>query len=191
MTTVREHSDLMHDPAQKEALIGRVFGILGVRNAEMVETEAPVYKYRVVFQGNNVHTKSGVSAVDLYQEVSNAPASFTAIRSAVAVAILTRKKVTVRDALQAFLQAHINTPGRVPTWAELPQAWWPDEWFYDGATRKKPKYRRPVVLLILALYGHPEAGALWDALLVKILGSLGWKRIPEWPGVFVHPDSSS
>ena len=119
----------------------------------MLGSEDPAYKYRVVFQGSNVHTKTGVSAVDIYQEVSNAPASFTAIRCAVAAAVLTRKIVTVRDALQAFLQARINTPGRVPTWIELPQAWWPDEWFFDGKARKRPKYRRPLVLLTLALYG--------------------------------------
>ena len=65
LSTVREHSDLMRDPTQKEAMIGRVFGILGCRNAEMLGSEDPVYKYRVVFQGSNVHTKTGVSAGDI------------------------------------------------------------------------------------------------------------------------------
>ena len=43
LSTVREHFDLMRDPTQKEAMIGRVFGILGCRNAEMLETQDPIY----------------------------------------------------------------------------------------------------------------------------------------------------
>ena len=148
-------------------------------------------KFRVVFQGNDVRTKSGVSAIDLYEEVSSSPASFTASRVVLACAALTRRRVTFRDALQAFLQASISGPGRVSTWVELPRDWWPDSWFTDGAARQHPRFTRPVVMLLLALYGHPEAGALFDALLQEVLAENDWEKIWEWPGVFIHADSSA
>ena len=178
----------MRDTSSADVLVGRVFGILGAKNAEMTE-EPPEYKFRSVFQGNNVHTKSGVSACDLYTEIANAPASFTAARCALAAAALTGKVASFRDALQAFLQARIDTADRVQTWVELPKEWWPSEWFVDEA-RTQPRYRRPVVKLCLALYGHPEAGPLWDAKLGAVLEYWGWSRIHEWSGVFVHADGS-
>ena len=77
-------------------------------------------KYRALFQRNNIKTKIGIFAVDLFEECSNALTSFTAIRSALAATALRGLDVTIRDALQAYLQA-INGPGRVETWVELPQ----------------------------------------------------------------------
>ena len=47
-----------------------------------------------------------------------------------------------------------------------------------------------MVLLVLALYGHPESGALWDAVLEKVLRTRGWHTAEEWPGVWVHNDGS-
>jgi len=96
---------------------------------------------------------------------------------------------SVRDALQAYLQARIDGPGRPSTWAELPRAWWPASWFYAG-DRNRPIWTRPVVRLVLALYGHPEAGYLWETFLTTTLEALGWRRIAEWPGVYIHTDFS-
>ena len=95
-----------------------------------------------------------------------------------------------RDADQAYLQARIDGPGRVPTLFELPRDWWPDSWFNDGAKRQDPRYVRHLVLLRSALYGHPEAGFLWDDKFTGILVVLGWRTIDAWCGVFVHTDGS-
>ena len=38
--------------------------------------------------------------------------------------------------------------------------------------------------LIRALYGHPDAGGLWEAHLKKLLKQLGGEEIPEFPGNF-------
>lgn len=46
--------------------------------------------------------------MDLFEEVSNALASFTAIRAALGVASLRKLDVSARDALQAYLQARID-----------------------------------------------------------------------------------
>ena len=143
-----------------------------------------------MFEGSNVRTKSGKSAIDLYEEISNAPASFTAARTALACAVLKRHRVTFRDAAQAYLQASISGPGRISTWVELPVDWWPDSWFHDGSKRGVPMYKRPVVKLLQALYGHPESGALLENYLKQALGNNGWQKIYEWPGVFHHSDGS-
>ena len=78
------------------------------------------------------------------------------------------------DAGTAYLQAVIDTPTHAPTFVELPNEWWPDSWFADGAPRQIPKYDRPHCRLLRALYGHPEAGALWEATFDEIMNKLGW-----------------
>ena len=40
--------------------------------------------------------------------------------------------------------------------------------------------------MLRVLYGHPEAGALWEAKLGDIVKSLGWSSIPGNGGVYVH-----
>ena len=121
MSTVREYGDLMRGPTIPEVMVGRVFNILGVKNSEL-EEEARIWKARSVFQGNQISTKSGVSAAELFTEVANAPASFVAARCGIATAALKRLSITFRDALQAYLQSSISGEGRTPTWAELPRA---------------------------------------------------------------------
>ena len=116
MGTVREYVELMRDPNIADVMVGRVFSILGVKNDELPESER-AWKAISVFQGNNIATKSGVSAADLFTEVANAPASFVAARCAMAAAVLTKKTVTFRDALQAYLQSRIDGPDRTQTWA--------------------------------------------------------------------------
>ena len=163
----RELADLMADRTVNEAMVGRVFCILGKRNAEMTE-EHQSWKARAVFQGNDIRTKSGVDAAQLFQEVANAPASFVASRCTLATAALRRLRVTFRDALQAFLQSRIDGKDRVQTYAELPKSWWPDTWFADGSKRSQPLFRRPAVRMLLCLYGHPESGSIWEKDLEQV-----------------------
>ena len=71
------------------ASCGRVFSILGEKNAER---HAPVgereYKARIVFAGNAIQTASGVAPHELFQEVSSAPAAMASIRAILAVSAL-------------------------------------------------------------------------------------------------------
>eukprot|EP00969_Alexandrium_andersonii_P365855 15467158-Alexandrium_andersonii.AAC.1 len=59
------------------------------------------------------------------------------------------------DATQAYTQARLK--GKV-TWVRLPEHEWPPEW-------KKMGVQDPVVPLVLALYGHPDAGGALGAPL--------------------------
>ena len=72
---------------------------------------------------------------------------------------------------------------------ELPKEWWPDGWFHDS-NRCQPKYIRPAVSLNLALNGHPKAGNLWDGHTDRTLCQLGWVKVDNWRGVFIHEDRS-
>ncbi|CAE7555766.1 GIP, partial [Symbiodinium pilosum] len=51
-------------------------------------------------------------------------------------------------------------------------------------------YRDPVCPLRLALYGHPDAGGIWEKHCETQLKSVGWIPIlPEiWQSVFYHPE---
>ena len=85
--TVREYTSWMSDPSIPEAVAGRVFLILGVKNSELEQAHWS-WKARAVFQGNNIRTKSGRSPYAIFDEIANAPASFTAARCMSVVEIL-------------------------------------------------------------------------------------------------------
>ncbi len=65
------------------------------------------------------------------------------------------------------------------TWVELPTYTWPTEWVDKG-------YRRAVVPLRLALYGHPMAGVYWERCSHARLLKAGFERVPGWECLFVH-----
>ena len=54
----------------------------------------------------------------------------------------------------------------------LPKDRWPPEWH--------GKYVDPVVRLVLALYGHPDAGGFWEQHCERALKSVGYIQVPEW-----------
>ena len=79
--------DILHNPDLPEAMFGRVFSILCIKNDELGDDQK-LWKVRCVFEGSNVRTKTGTLAADLFEETSNAPASFAAARAAVGVGVL-------------------------------------------------------------------------------------------------------
>lgn len=56
---VREMDEVRRDKDIPKAMFGRIFGILGIKHAEL-DVDNHVWKARIVIQGNNVHTKSGL-----------------------------------------------------------------------------------------------------------------------------------
>lgn len=182
--TVREWAEVRRDVEEKDAIVARVFAIMGQKNAEMKDVlgaDMP-YKGRCVLAGNNLQSKIGVPAYELFTEVSSSPATMCASRAACAVAALRGWLVNVRDAEQAYIQASLLRSGKPKTWVRLPRAWWPISWF---AADGKPLYRDPVCILAKALYGHPESGAVWEAHLGKVMTELGWQSIDGWPSVWI------
>ena len=80
----------------------------------------------------------------------------------------------------------MDMPTRTPTFVELPQEWWLDEWFHDGSGRFLCKSESPHCRLLRALYGHPVAGALREATWVDIMKNLVWVAVQGSGSVFLH-----
>ena len=57
------------------------------------------------------------------------------------------------DTDQAYMQTELKG---TETWIALPEEAWPADWW---DTYGSPNYKHPVVRLLRALYGHPDAGA--------------------------------
>ena len=84
------------------------------------------------------------------------------------------------DAVAAYTQAPYKGP---PCWLIVPKSRWPPEWFGpDG----KPLYRVPCVLLLVALYGHPQSAALWEDKCTTSLSKAGFEKIADWESCFIH-----
>eukprot|EP00969_Alexandrium_andersonii_P272340 12035856-Alexandrium_andersonii.AAC.1 len=75
------------------------------------------------------------------------------------------------DATQAYTQARLK--GKL-TWVRLPEREWPEEWEKNGM-------RDPVAPLLLAIYGHPDAGG--GALGAALRGASQGGRLRASSGV--------
>ena len=62
---------------------------------------------------------------------------------------------------------------------ELPRHEWPDSW-------KSESFRRPIVPLIKALYGHPLAGVRWEEHCHRALREAGFEAIHGWGRLYWH-----
>ena len=186
-STVKEWSQVVADAAGTNdiPMLGDLFAIMGQKNSELgiaAGPEAP-YKARIVFGGHNIRTASGQPAHTLFQEVATTPSTMASARTALGIGALRGNRATIRDAEKAYIQSRIKQPGRNSTWVSLPKDWWPPEWFDKNGL---PLFKKPVVELILSLYGHPESGALWDKHLKKALVELGYVAVDNNPGVWFH-----
>ena len=85
--------------------------------------------------------------------------------------------VKLADAIQAYIQAVLTGP---PCWVELPEDAWPDDIDFR-------KFRRPVVRLVKALYGHPDSGTMWEQHCDRKVRELDFVPVgEEWPSMYFH-----
>ena len=75
--------------------------------------------------------------------------------------------VELADGESAYTQALL---GGTPTWIRIPKDQWPQKWKDEGM-------EDPVCPMILALYGHPDAGGWWEQHCHKALLTGGWTPI--------------
>ena len=54
--------------------------------------------------------------------------------------------------------------------------------------KKHGRQWKPVVRMYKALYGHSDAGALWERYCHKVLLRLGFTPIPNWGTCYTHKD---
>ena len=111
----------------------------------------------------------------MFQELSSCPATMEAAKAADCYGLLEGHVVEQADAEQAYTQSKL---GGTPTWIRLPRERWPKAW---------ANMRDPVCPLVLALYGHPDAGGYWERHCAAHLRSVGFQDIPNWRSCFWHP----
>ena len=179
-TMVREYDDVVAEAkkSKKEVHMARVHGICVEKNYQLSEDNpGRKFKGRGVLLGNQVKNQHWEAA--FFQDLGNSPASFEASRWADFYGCLPGHAVKLADAIQAYIQAKLKGP---LCWVELPTDAWPPEIQYW-------KFRRPVVRLDKALYGHPDSGTMWEQHCDKKVQEIGFKPIgEEWPSMYFHDE---
>ena len=157
--------------------IGRIFEICSIKGDELPEGHPQrKYKGRTCFQGNNVFDENSDYAI--FSEMSSSPASMEAAKVLDAFGSQPGYAKQQADARQAYTQAIFTG---VPTYLRLPRNRWPKQW--------QSNYRDPLVPMLLALYGHPDSGGIWERYFEENIAKTGWRPVLKeiWRSVFYHP----
>ena len=117
------------------------------------QSQIPPYVQRQenVFQGKNVRDENSDHA--LFNELGSSPASMEAAKLLDAFGSQPGFSKQQADAIQAYIPALFTG---VPKWLSLPRNRWPKDW--------ERKCWQPMVPMLLALYGHPDSGGIWEIL---------------------------
>ena len=145
--------------------LGRIFEACYEKGLELPgDDPRRKFKGRTVFQGNNVRDQDSDHA--LFAELGSSPASMEAAKLLDAFGSQPGFSKAQADAIQAYIQAIFTG---VPTWLALPRNRWPEHW--------SKEFWQPMAPLVLALYGHPDSGGIWENRLNSRIGKEGWKQI--------------
>ena len=135
----------------KTVHVGRIFDICVEKNHEHPEDDPNrKYKGRVVFEGCFVKDQANHWA--MFSEATSCPATMAAGKMCDAYGMLPGHALQVSDGESAYTQGKLLGS---TTWVRLPKDQWPEAWIDAG-------FEDPVCPLILALYGHPDAGTFWE-----------------------------
>ena len=132
------------------------------------------FKGRVVFQGNRVTNQHWEAAI--FQDMGSCPATMEAPKAADFYGLIPGHAVEIADAVQAYIQADLSG---TPCWICLPPEARPASW---------SRFKKPVVPLLRALYGHPDSGTMWEVHCDTHIKSVGFKLVgEEWQSCYFHP----
>ena len=176
---VREFRDVSAEAIRKgiKTHFGRIFEICSIKGDELPEGHPDrKWKGRSVCQGNRVSDEHNDHAI--FSELGSSPASMEAAKVIDVFGSQPGYSKQQADAKQAYTQALFKG---VETWVRLPRNRWPKEW--QG-------FQDPVVPLLLALYGHPDSGGIWEKHCEDQLKTVGWTPVlPEiWQSIFYHAE---
>ena len=175
---VREYDDVVREAKKNgtEVHMARIHGICVEKNYQLPKgNPSRKFKGRGVLLGNQVKNQFWEAA--FFQDLGNSPATFEASRWADFYGCLPGHGVKLADAIQAYIQAVLTGP---PCWVELPEDAWPDDIDFR-------KFRRPVVRLVKALYGHPDSGTMWEQHCDRKVRELDFVPVgEEWPSMYFH-----
>ena len=172
--TVREKDELVADAQSKgeKIHVGELMSICSIKFWER-DPEFHKAKGRICFRGDIVKDEFGAAAV--FQELSFNPTSIHTANSNLAYGCLPGHKTTAADAIRAYIQSLLKSKHR--TWVHVPRELWPPEWHKKG-------YKKPMCLLVKALYGHPESGGHWEKHLTEAVLAAGGVPITGHPSSF-------
>ena len=177
-SVVREYDDVVREAKRNgtEVHMARIHGICVEKNYQLPKgNPSRKFKGRGVLLGNQVKNQFWEAA--FFQDLGNSPATFEASRWADFYGCLPGHGVKLADAIQAYIQAVLTGP---PCWVELPEDAWPDDIDFR-------KFRRPVVRLVKALYGHPDSGTMWEQHCDRKVRELDFVPVgEEWPSMYCH-----
>ena len=177
-SVVREYDDVVREAKRNgtEVHMARIHGICVEKNYQLPKgNPSRKFKGRGVLLGNQVKNQFWEAA--FFQDLDNSPATFEASRWAEFYGCLPGHGVKLADAIQAYIQA---VPTGPPCWVELPEDAWPDDIDFR-------KFRRPVVRLVKALYGHPDSGTMWEQHCDRKVRELDFVPVgEEWPSMYFH-----
>ena len=177
-SVVREYDDVVREAKRNgtEVHMARIHGICVEKNYQLSKgNPSRKFKGRGVLLGNQVKNQFWEAA--FFQDLGNSPATFEASRWADFYGCLPGHGVKLADATQAYIQAVLTGP---PCWVELPEDAWPDDIDFR-------KFRRPVVRLVKALYGHPDSGTMWEQHCDRKVRELDFVPVgEEWPSMYFH-----
>ena len=177
-SVVREYDDVVREAKKNgtEVHMARIHGVCVEKNYQLPKgNPSRKFKGRGVLLGNQVKNQFWEAA--FFQDLGNSPATFEASRWADFYGCLPGHGVKLADAIQAYIQAVLTGP---PCWVELPEDAWPDDIDFR-------KFRRPVVRLVKALYGHPDSGTMWEQHCDRKVRELDFVPVgEEWPSMYFH-----
>ena len=176
--SVREKEDVRAEAKRTGVSVyfGQLMTIASIKFFELAQ-HLQKMKDRIVYRGDCAKDEHGAAAV--YQELGANPTSDQGLNACLVYGSLPGNSSSAADAVKAYVQALLSS--KYKTWIELPPELRPKHW--------RDKFVKPVVLLVKALYGHPDAGGLWEQHLKKIIRNLGGQEVPEYPGNFFFPDT--
>ena len=120
-----------------------------------------------------------------FEHLGSAPASLEASLFIDAFSLQQGYEGTTSDAESAYTQQFLGG-GRdkgTKTYVRLPKHRWPAWWH--------SKFRDPVVPLILALYGHVDAGGYWEEFCEKHVLANGFVKVENWPSCYWNKESQA
>ena len=85
------------------------------------------------------------------------------------------------DARQAYYASSVHRYPYLAAFA-FPRNRWPKDW--------QRLYKDPLVPMLLALYGHPDSGGIWEKHFEDKIATKGWVSVLKevWKSMFFHPE---